>query len=158
MPVILVIAWVVIIGLFAYSFWADNDETANTNTDNPGSESSLEQADANVLANRAAMTADELEQGRVRDLQRLNHMKTLRSALSAYKQDKGNYPETLDNLVPDYIDAVPTNPGPGGQDYNYTGIGASPYQYFEVAYVLEVGAENIAAGLHVMSPDALAMW
>ncbi|MBS5942895.1 MAG: prepilin-type N-terminal cleavage/methylation domain-containing protein [Finegoldia magna] len=38
------------------------------------------------------------------------NVRVLETAVESYKQDKGNFPENLDNLVPNYIKSVPAVP------------------------------------------------
>ena len=83
-------------------------------------------------------------------------MKMLRATLESYRDDNEHYPELIEDLVPDYLESLPQNPGPGGQPYVYTGIGSKPYSYYDMSYTLEVGAEGIEPGMHIVSPGGLA--
>ncbi|MFA5134165.1 MAG: hypothetical protein WC505_00035 [Patescibacteria group bacterium] len=155
-PVMLIVVWAFIIGLFAYSLWLDQDDE-NANELLPETTLSSN-ADAEPVNDNPAvnMTDEERLQAESRDNKRLTDMKMLRIMLESYRDDNGNYPETLDALVPDYLEVIPSNPGPGGQPYTYTGIGSKPYAYYDMSYWLEVGLEGIAPGMHVMSPGGLA--
>ncbi|MFA6097928.1 MAG: hypothetical protein WCV50_03970 [Patescibacteria group bacterium] len=158
LPVILVVVWVAIIGLFAYSVWSGKqdknennyDEIALTSPENTNSE------EISAPAVNVNMTEDEKTQARIRDSKRLSDMKRLRSILDEYRSKNGYYPEELENIVPDYIDALPQNPGPGGQPYVYNGIGSKPYTYYALSYELEVGDEGIDPGLHIAAPGSIA--
>lgn len=155
-PVILVVVWVFIIGLFAYSLWLDRDDgDANELL----SETSISPSTDSVSVNSnpaVNMTDEQRAQAESRDRKRLTDMKMLRTTLEMYNDDNGNYPEFLDDLVPDYLEFLPANSSPGGQIYTYTGIGAQPYSYYDLSYGLEVGIEGIGPGMHVMSPGGLA--
>jgi len=155
-PAILVFVWVLIIILFGYSLFIDKD--ADTNTTPTETTTTIESPDAESVAAAVEMTEQQKEQARVRDGIRVEHVKSFRSALALYQADHEKYPETVTDLVPDYLESIPGNPSPGGVTYNYTGIGSSPYRYYELAYKLEVGTQNISAGLHVASPDSLTLW
>ncbi len=154
-PSILVFVWVLIIILFGYSLWIDKDDT-NTNT--TATKTTIEPPDADEVAAAAEMTEQQKEQALVRDGIRIEHVKSFRTALATYYGENEKYPETVADLVPDYLESIPENPSPGGLTYNYTGIGSSPFRYYEFAYKLEVGTQNISAGLHVASPDSLTLW
>jgi len=154
-PSILIFVWVLIIILFGYSLWIDKDDT-NTNT--TATKTTIESPDADEVAEAIEMTEQQREQARVRDGIRIEHIKSFRSALESYNADHGKYPEAVVDLIPDYLESIPENPSPGGLAYNYTGIGSSPFRYYEIAYKLEVGIENISSGLHVASPDSLTLW
>ena len=151
-PIILVVVWGAIIALFSYSLLANKDTDAVPVTNLV--ETTI---DATPVINAAPkMTDAQIQQSRIRDTIRLNDMRSLRSALQEYNNDNGNYPEELDNLIPDYMETLPQNPVPGGQTYVYTGIGSKPYSYYDMTYELEVGAEGINPGLHVTSPGGIA--
>ncbi len=153
-PVILVFVWVLIAVLFGYSLWIDKDIDTNTTP----TETAIESLDAEEVARAIEMTEQQKEQARIRDGIRIEHVKSFRTALATYHGDNEKYPEIVADLVPDYLESIPENPSPGGLTYNYTGIGSSPFRYYEFAYKLEVGVENISAGLHVASPDSLTLW
>lgn len=153
-PAILVFVWILIAVLFGYSLWVEKD--SNTNT--APTETTIESPDAEEVAEAIEMTEQQRKQALVRDGIRIEHVKSFRTALATYHGDNEKYPETVADLVPDYLESIPENPSPGGLTYNYTGIGSSPFRYYEFAYKLEVGVENISAGLHVASPDSLTLW
>jgi len=155
MPTILIFVWILIIALFGYSLLIDKDDT-DANTTLTGT--TIESPDAEEVAETIEMTEQQKEQAQVRDGIRIEHVKLFRTALATYHGDNEKYPETVAELVPDYLESIPENPSPGGLTYNYTGIGSSPFRYYEFAYKLEVGVENISAGLHVASPDSLTLW
>ena len=154
-PIILVVVWALIIVLFGYSMWVsktNNNSNAllEETTIGPSEETNT---NTSLIAN---MTEEQRNQALIRDSLRLADMKKFRSILESYKEDNDHYPEVLDNLVPDYLDEIPNNPSPGGQEYVYTGIGSKPYSYYDLSYVLEVGAEGISPGMHIASPGGIA--
>jgi len=154
-PVILIVVWVSIIILFGYSLWVSK---TNNNSNILFEETTISPSDE-VNTNTSAianMTKEQRTQAQIRDSLRLADMKKLRSALESYKEDNEHYPEVLDNLTPDYLKEIPVNPSPGGQEYVYTGIGSKPYSYYDLSYVLEVGAEGISPGMHIASPGGIA--
>jgi len=131
---------------------AENTETetsANTNTEanaNVASDSAENEEGASILDPIA----------KARDLDRVNDIQTLLTALESHFVDSGQYPEVLDYLTPDYLGSVPTNPEPGGKSYSYTPIGVEPYLYFDLCYSLETdGVEGLETGDHCATPDGL---
>lgn len=51
------------------------------------------------------------------DTTRTNDLKGLKKQLEAYYQSKGYYPQSLNNLVPNFIGRVPVDPETGDQYY-----------------------------------------
>ncbi len=98
-----------------------------------------------------------------RDEQRINDMETIRDAMKKYYDKNSTYPGELGMLVPEFLDQVPENPSPGGAIYSLTGIGAEvkpgskQYKYYDLVYVLEVGAKDLEPGMHVANPDGIAV-
>lgn len=94
-----------------------------------------------------------------RDEQRISDIKKIQKALADYNKDKGNYPEKMEELVTaKYLAELPKNPTPGGIDYVYTPIGSLPAKYYDLAYSLEVGTEEVKdAGEHIANPDGIAV-
>ncbi len=155
MPTILVVVWALIILLFGYSLWIDKSEENNDleMETTIGTPAQSELVNANPLD---GMTEEQIDTARIRDSKRLADIKRLHGALNRYREDNENFPEALAQLIPDYIDAVPQNPNPGGKPYTYTGIGSSPFMYYDLSYILEAGVEGINPGLHVASPGGIA--
>lgn len=155
-PVILGVVWILIILLFGYSIWVEKDnETDNTIYDET---TFISGSDANTETIQPAeqLTEEETNQARIRDSKRFSDIMRFRSALESYRVDNGNYPESLENLIPDYTDYLPQNPTPYGSTYVYTGIGTRPYSYYDLSYTLEVGVEGIDPGLHIATPSGPA--
>ncbi|MFH1235395.1 MAG: hypothetical protein V1685_00455 [Parcubacteria group bacterium] len=121
-----------------------NEGTVNTNTI-----IDLSQVNANL-------TGEDLAQAKSRDEKRVNDIRSFQAALEKYKDERDAYPDTLIALVPDYLDGLPGNPSPGGITYTYTPIGSSPYTYYDLSYVLEVGVDDITIGDHSATPDGVA--
>lgn len=59
-----------------------------------------------------------------RDAVRKAELAEIEQALIEYKDAKGQYPSTLNELVPDYLDALPTDPLAPKYVYRYQKIGA----------------------------------
>ena len=95
-----------------------------------------------------------------RDESRIADIKSIQVALELFNTEKGNYPETADELVSaGYLTGWPQDPKEGEAEeytYTYTPIGKIPAQYYDLSYYLEVGVSNISTGLHVANPDGLA--
>ncbi len=157
MPAILVVVWVAIITLFGYSLWLGRDR-ADDEANLGGQGAALESAGNSNTAEGTvpSLSDEERTLAESRDLKRLADMKMMRAILESYQKDKGYYPNTLDDLKPDYLENLPVNPTPGGAEYVYTGIGVAPYGLYDMTYELEVGAEDIEAGAHVMSTSGIA--
>jgi len=156
-PAILIVVWTVIIILFGYSMWVDKT-SENANKEFEDTIVSPTEKETTIASPPVNMTDEQRGQAQIRDTLRINDMKKLRSAIGLYFEDNENYPETFNVLVPNYLDEIPDNPFPGGQTYVYTGIGSKPFAYYEISYSLEVGTEGIGPGVHVASPDSVAMW
>ncbi len=154
MPVILVVVWVFIIVLFGYSLWQDKSDESSDDTF--FEETTIVPAINTNTRLADNMTDEQKNQARIRDSMRLSHMRMLQSTFQSYYDDNEYYPEYIENLVPDYLESLPQNPGPGGQAYVYTGIGSKPFSYYDMSYVLEVGADGIGPGMHIMSPSGIA--
>lgn len=56
---------------------------------------------------------------RARDGRRVSDLEQMRTALEIYRSDTGLYPETLDDLSPNYITTLPTDPLSPRYDYFY---------------------------------------
>jgi len=92
-----------------------------------------------------------------RDEERLSEVEDIRTKLAKFNTDKGNYPETLDELVTEgYYEELPVNPTPGGIDYVYTPIGSLPAEFYDLAYSLEAGTDDLEPGEHIANPDSIA--
>jgi len=65
-----------------------------------------------IIAMLASVILASLNQARVksRDARRLSDVKELQNALELYNNDESVYPDTLTDLVPTYITAMPTDP------------------------------------------------
>ncbi|MDD5342483.1 MAG: hypothetical protein PHI73_04075 [Patescibacteria group bacterium] len=123
-------------------------------TDNQNSDTN---ANINTNAQPSIPTSGPLyDVAKARDVKRLADIRTLFTALQSYYGEKGSYPNSLQDLVPEYLGGLPQNPTPGGVDYNYTPIGVQPATFFSVYYSLEVGVEDLEAGDHEATPQGIA--
>ncbi|MBU0598403.1 hypothetical protein KKF61_05470 [Patescibacteria group bacterium] len=156
MPLILVVVWLLIIALFGYSLWLDRNDNSDSSIYEEVSLSSDDTNSTAISAPPVDMSEAQKEQAGSRDSKRLNDIKSMRAALESYRHTNGNYPAALEDLVPDYFEFLPVNPSPGGKPYNYTGIGSEPFTYYDISYVLEIGAEGIDPGMHIANPSGLA--
>jgi hypothetical protein len=59
-----------------------------------------------------------------RDIQRKADLAKIAAALQAYKQSRGSFPAGLNELTPDYLDALPADPLSPRYNYRYKRIGA----------------------------------
>jgi len=149
---------IVALVLFGLALWTSQDKKAA----NELGESSLANANdenigqTNINAVIAQMTEEQKEQARIKDSKRLADIRSLRDALDKYKKDFGSYPKDLSLLKPRYIEELPVNPTPGGQNYVYTPIGTEPYSIYDLSYSLEIGVEGVGPGEHIASSDGLA--
>ncbi len=84
---------------------------------------------------------------RDRDWERYRHIDSLRIALATYQHDKKKYPDTLDQLVPDYLSRIPVDPQTG-KPYEYSGGQTD----FRLSFSLEQGILTLAPGGHVITP------
>lgn len=153
--IILIVIGVTLITWFLCTVFTGNETVSNMEATNISQESAEEAENTN------AATVEENEatasEAKTRDDQRIAGVEELRAKLKMYFDDKGNYPETMDELVNEgYLTELPQNPTPGGIDYVYTPIGSLPAKYYDLAYSLEVGANDMEAGEHVANPDYIA--
>ena len=151
--VILVIVGIAVILLFGYAWWQSQSDGDNDAVDNIN-DSIGDAINNNSTPAGANITNEQREQARILDSKRLADIRIIQSALEEYKKGEKNYPEAIDSLKPDYLEIVPNDPT--GAPYVYTGIGSSPYTYYDLSYYLEVGAEGVEAGSHTASPGGIA--
>lgn len=127
--------------------WLGGWVTSSANTTTP--------ATAEQELQQRTQQASEIQQlKRARDSRRMNDLFTLQTPLESYKNDHGDaYPQSLSELVPTYIGAVPTDPGTGAQ-YQYSrSAGTVSYS---ILYTLEFGVNNLSAGQHTAMPGNVA--
>lgn len=139
-----------------------DNENVNTNSEVKTNTNTNQAAAANENVNKAIdnveLSAEEQTAAETRDAERLSDVRTIQTAIEAYKADKGNYPDESSELISGgYLSAWLANPTPGGADYVYTPIGSLPAQYYDLSYELEVGAEGVIEGVHVANPDGIAV-
>jgi len=154
---IIIIAVAVIgAGIFSYAAFFTKKEEPNQQPGTISGESTEGTSNLTDGGPVVNMAPEEKAQAELRDKKRVEDMKRLTIALAGYYKDKEEYPKELTSLLPKYIDAIPGNPSPGGINYSYTPIGAEPYKFYDMAYVLEVGTEGINAGMHYATPNGIA--
>ena len=156
--VIIIVAIIIGLGIGSYFIFFQK-KTNNTN--------SIATVNSNATNNSfvpdnynpaiANMAPEQKVQAESRDSKRLSDIRSLQTALDAYNKKNDGYPEKLTDLLSGYINAIPGNPNPGGIIYTYTPIGTSPYAFYDLGYVLEVGAEGLEQGFHTASPNGLAV-
>ena len=85
-----------------------------------------------------------------RDMIRLVHIRNIQTALTAYIAMNDYYPSSLE-VVANYFyqSKVPENPTPGGMTYEYSSSGDS----YILKYELEIGSDEISAGVHTAGPS-----
>lgn len=158
--IILIIIGIIIIALFLWLIFSEEEvtftggkTTSSKEVVNNGSNSSTTISEENT--NEENKKND--PEAKARDEQRISDIEEIRSALTSFFDDKGNYPEKMGELVSEgYLSELPKNPTPGGIDYVYTPIGSLPAQYYDLAYSLEAGTDEIEAGSHIANPDGVA--
>ncbi|HHA19177.1 MAG TPA: hypothetical protein ENK70_05675 [Methylophaga sp.] len=104
------------------------------------------------------LTEEEKSDAQVRDQERIAEVGDIESALKDFVEAKGYYPTTIDEIVPDYISKLPTDPMPESYEYTYTCIGSTnPCVLYDLSYILEVGTDELPAGLNLVSPEEIAI-
>lgn len=111
-----------------------------------------------------------------RDAKRVSDIKQIQSALELYFNDASGYPATADiegdclsyeagtaggfdtacesdGIV--YMNIVPSNPDPGGEDYDYDQGGTTAS--YSLVYVLESGTGSLGAGEHTASEKGITL-
>ncbi len=90
-----------------------------------------------------------------RDLQRLEDLAALRSALALYYQTYQIFPSSLSVLVGEFLQELPLNPEPGGLSYGYQA--ATDQLSYTITFALEEGgawgAVKLAKGNYLLSPE-----
>jgi len=87
----------------------------------------------------------------------LKDIASIKSALGEYLNDNSFYPDIIDEIIPDYLSEIPVDPMSGTYDYSYTCIGSTgPCVYYDLSYTLEVGTDDLPAGLNLDSPEEIA--
>lgn len=92
----------------------------------------------------AAPTADPAKE---RDLERYRAVEVIRIALNSYRGEMDDYPGSLDELIPRYLTAIPTDPSDG-----------APYAYvktttgYRLSVIFEKNILAFAAGEHILTP------
>lgn len=106
---------------------------------------------ANVNSNQTLSTASS------RDAKRLNDISEIRSALNLYAGTYQVFPNSLSNLAGPFIETLPTNPEPGGQDYLYSST--AEQKGYLLAFSLEAdvvwGALKLTAGDYVATAEQI---
>lgn len=141
--------------MFIFSFTIDQEE-ANAPTTNYTNETVAinETIDPPPVED---LTEQEKSDAQSRDQQRLDDINTLTIALDDYVNNNGYYPDTIDEIVPDYISELPIDPMPEIYEYSYTCIGSTgPCVYYDLSYTLEIGTDDLPAGMNLESPDEIA--
>ena len=136
--------------------WENVNENENLN-ENENTNQAVANENVNLGVEEAEPTEEAETGAGLRDLQRVMHVRIIQGSLINYKEANGHYPDTSNDLIPDYLASWPVNPTPGGADYVYTPIGSLPAQYYDLSYELEVGAEGITEGVHIANPDGIAV-
>lgn len=95
-----------------------------------------------------------------RDQQRIDDINIYKNALSDYFGKNSSYPGSLDQLISEFIDALPKNPTPGGKDYAYTTNGENNSSY-QLTFTLEEGAVyntiNLTSGDYQLTPEGVGL-
>ena len=155
-----IIVAVIIIAVAWYLF-ADSSDSASDNNNSFVSDSNTSITDnTNDIVNdnvNIAKVENNDPDAIKRDEERVVEIKDIREKLDSFNTDKGNYPENLEELVTEgYYSDLPVNPTPGGIDYVYTPIGSLPAKFYDLAYTLEAGTDELEAGEHIANPDSIS--
>ncbi len=158
-PPIIIVAIVSLLILFGFALWQENSSQGIVT--NPGSETTLQYPKATNTEEIIGEPIKELmeeenSEALVRDKTRLADVEIMKQSLEDYKNDIGNYPEIIDEIIPKYLTEIPAGPNNTNDEYNYTCIGSTPCRFYDLTYELEVGVGDITPGIHVASPDEIA--
>jgi len=113
----------------------------------------FDEIDENINTNISVLTGEEKEVAKSNDELRTETVKKIQTALELFAANNASYPETYDELVPDYLEVWPDDPG--SYEYVYTPIGALPARFYDVSYQLELDTDELSAGVNIASPDEI---
>lgn len=150
--------------LIAGAFYFINQQAKQTATLQPAANSQQNNANQNQPAqtdeNKTSTLKEEepvLNTSAIRDLTRIADMSSIQSALSVYYQTNSVFPGSLSDLVDRFLEKVPQNPTPGGQDYVYSAI--NERQNYTVGFALESGGmwgvAKLPAGQYNLKPEGV---
>jgi len=156
--IILIIIGVVAIVWFVWNVFSEEEVQFNGGTVESPEKVVNDTGDTNADGNTNTEENKETDpEAKARDDQRITQVKEIQAALTSFFENKGNYPEKMEELVTErFLSELPQNPAPGGINYVYTPIGSLPAQYYDLAYSLEVGTDEVGAGDHIANPDSIA--
>ncbi|MSU76321.1 hypothetical protein EXS54_02545 [Patescibacteria group bacterium] len=81
------------------------------------------QAETTESASPDATPSPDLATAKGRDAKRKSDVLALNAALAQYHTEKGSYPKTLQELVPDYLTELPKDPDSPKYTYRYQRVG-----------------------------------
>lgn len=153
--ILVVFGIVVIIAAAIYALSLKDDDVditisgpVNSSIDN---DETLDPPPVEDLTEQEKLEAENRDQTRIEDIDQI------KSALDDFVADNNYYPDTIDEIVPDYISELPIDPMPESYEYSYTCIGSvDPCLYYDLSYTLEVGTDDLPAGLNLESPEEIA--
>jgi hypothetical protein len=143
--VLLLLLILIAIALVVYLLVRPKPATAPTNG---GNANSAQNAQGFYLAELLALQ-------RSRDDKRLADIRTIQSALEAYRGENANgaYPASIAELAATYL-SVAVNDPKTGQPYEYTTVGDDRSSY-TLTFFLEAGVQGFVPGRHVASPSGI---
>ncbi len=103
-----------------------------------------------------------------RDAKRVSDIKQIQSAMELYYNDANGYPDATNSKINDetfgtgsmsydgttYMNIIPSNPNPGGEEYAYE---ETDNQSYSLTYKLESGAGGIGSGFHTASEQGIQL-
>jgi hypothetical protein len=84
---------------------------------------------------------------------RIDEVQKILDALEVYNKARKTYPETIQALVPKYLEG-PSDPALGFSPYRYVPVG-DPIEYFTLQYSLSADYGTLVLGPHVAGPKGL---
>ncbi|MFA6525534.1 MAG: hypothetical protein WCT33_04690 [Patescibacteria group bacterium] len=154
--ILIILAMAIIVTVWLLFGNSENNNVNQQNTNLADADALLlnSSMDENINTTRVVNNDPEAKS---RDEERLTEIEDIRTKLAKFNTDKGNYPETLEELVTEgYYEELPVNPTPGGIDYVYTPIGSLPAKFYDLAYSLEAGTTELEPGEHIANPENIA--
>ncbi|OGL78994.1 hypothetical protein A3J43_03810 [Candidatus Uhrbacteria bacterium RIFCSPHIGHO2_12_FULL_54_23] len=121
-----------------------------------------------LLATLAVVALNNARQ-KSRDAKRVADIKQIQTALELYYSDQNGYPAATGALgsgtyaclgtigfdsvgcAGAYMGLVPSNPGPGGATYTYSGVSTG----YSINFSLESGTGGLASGAHTATPSGV---
>jgi len=156
--IFVILGIIAIVAVFVMAFAWDGEEAVAPTINQGNTNTIFENINATLESDPTEdMTEEEISEAEERDIQRLEDINLIKTVLDDFVEINGYYPDAIDELVPEYFTELPADPMPENYEYSYTCIGSlDPCLYYDLSYTLEVGTEDVPAGLNLESPDEIA--